>query len=78
MTLKEKFRQELTGHLSDEKTEVDVNIATRIAEEFAIGFAEWITQQSEVKIIKKSGLDNSYMKMSSKELLEIYKEEKGL
>lgn len=41
MTLKEKFRQELTGHLSDEKTEVDVNIAVRITEEFAIGFAEW-------------------------------------
>ena len=65
MTLKEKFRQELTGHLSDEKTEVDVNIATRIAEEFAIGFAEWTLR-------KYDGIK------STKELLEIYKKEQGL
>ncbi len=35
MTLKEQLRQNLTGHLSDEKTEVDVNIAEQIAEDFA-------------------------------------------
>lgn len=64
MTLKEKFRQELTGHLSDEKTEVDVNIATRIAEEFAIGFAEWC-----------SDYEPGYI---NKVTLEIYKKEKGL
>lgn len=71
MTLKEKFRQELTGHLSDEKTEVDVNIATRIAEEFAIGFAEWI---DNIIVDRKILYDTS----SIKELLEIYKKEKGL
>lgn len=68
MTLKEKFRQELTGHLSDEKTEVDVNIATRIAEEFAIWFTEW-------SVARAMGV-NSF-KLNDNEL-EIYKKEKGL
>lgn len=68
MTLKEKVRQELTGHLSDEKTEVDVNIATRIAEEFAVGFAEWLID-----------IDNKPIgQFTIKQLLEIYKKEKGL
>ena len=66
MTLKERFRQELTGHLSDEKTEVDVNIATRIAEEFAIGFAEWVLDRFTFK---------DFIHKEPKELLEIYKKE---
>ena len=66
MTLKEKFRQNLTGHLSDEKTEVDVRIAEKIADEFAIGFAEWCLDENH--IILNDG----------KELLEIYKKETGL
>ena len=71
MTLKEKLRNSLTGHLSDEKTEVDVNIAEQIAEEFAIGFAEWM---------RGFRYDNAelYFRSSAKELLEIYKKEKGL
>lgn len=68
MTLKEQLRQRLTGHLSDEKTEVDVNIATAIAEEFAIGFAEWICQKADISTIDG--------KMNT--TLEIYKKEKGL
>lgn len=66
MTLKERFRQKLTGHLSDEKTEVDVNIATRIAEEFAIGFAYWCEWRD----------DRAFK--TYEELLQIYKKEKGL
>ena len=80
MTLKEKLRQGLTGHLSDEKTEVDVNIAAKIAEEFAIGFAQWINSVSY-----RSFDGNWYLtqidediKKTTKELLEIYKKEKGL
>jgi hypothetical protein len=80
MTLKERFRQELTGHLSDEKTEVDVNIATRIAEEFAIGFADWLNSVSY-----RSFDGNWYLtqidediKKTTEELLEIYEKEKGL
>ncbi len=70
MTLKEKLNEKLSESFANE--------IEKIAEDFAIEFAEWITQQPEVKVIKKSGLDNSYMRMSSKELLEIYKKEKGL
>jgi hypothetical protein len=71
MKLKEKLRQNLTGQLSDEKTEVDVNIAEKIAEEFAIGFADWM---------RGFRYDNAelYFRHSTKELLEIYKKEKGL
>ena len=73
MTLKEKLCEPFDGLRNETAKELET-----IADEFAIGFAEWILEQPQVKIIKKSGLDNSYMKMSSKELLEIYKKEKGL
>ena len=80
MTLKEKFIQELTGHLSDEKTEVDVNIAVRITKEFAIGFADWLNSVSY-----RSFDGNWYLtqidediKKTTEELLEIYEKEKGL
>lgn len=72
LTLKERLRQELTGHLSDEKTEVDVNIAARIADDFAIGFAEWLTD-NRVHFIKWINA-----RITTKELLEIYKKEQGL
>jgi hypothetical protein len=41
MTLKDKLRQNLTGHLSNDKTEVDINIAAKIADDYAIEFTEW-------------------------------------
>ena len=44
MTLEDTLRQNLTGQLSDEKTEVDVRIAARIAEQFAIQFHLWMLQ----------------------------------
>ena len=72
MTLKEKLRQNLTGHLLDEKTEVDVNIATVIAEEFAIGFAEWFLNLSKSDDWEKFDYN------TNEKLLEIYKKEKGL
>jgi hypothetical protein len=82
MTLKEQLRQRLTGHLSDEKTEVDVNIATSIAEEFAIGFAEFCSKYRDKNrniygemLHATSKYDDTY---TTKELLEIYKTEKGL
>jgi hypothetical protein len=74
MTLKEKLRNSLTGHLSDEKTEVDVNIAEKIAEEFAIGFADWLILKCDYQnhgVFEYLG--NEY---TNKELLEIYKKEK--
>jgi hypothetical protein len=81
MTLKERFQQWFINDVEEhyEGTVEEVAIEhEKVADEFAIEFAEWTIQQPEVKIIKKSGLDNSYMRMSSKELLEIYKKEKGL
>ena len=43
----------------------------KIADEFAIGFAEWLT----ILVTKKSDL---YLDKNTKELLEIYKKERGL
>jgi rubrerythrin len=81
MTLKEQLRQNLTGHLSDEKTEVDVNIAEQIAEDFAIGFAEFCSKYRYKNINiyvemlhAKSKYDDTY---TTKELLEIYKKEQA-
>ena len=82
MTLKEKLKQNLTGHLSDNKTEVDVNIAEKIAEEFAIEFAEFCSKYRDKNtnvygemLHTTSKYDETY---TTKELLEIYKQEKGL
>ena len=69
MTLKEKLRQNLTGHLSDEKTEIDVNIAEKIADEYAIGFADWFHENC---------YEDQIGYYTASELLEIYKDEKGL
>jgi len=66
MTLKDKFRQNLTGHLSEEKTMVDVVIAERIADEYAIQFAVWYKNYS-YKGFK-----------SDEELLILFKKEMGL
>jgi hypothetical protein len=66
MRLREELRQNLTGHLSDEKTEVDINIAAKIAEDFAISFAEWLLIEPE---------DDSMENCTTKELLEIFKKE---
>ena len=79
MTLKEKFAKATNnGSYYVIPIVEDAEIIEKVADDFAIGFAEWFTQQQKVKIIKKIGLFNCYMKMTSKELLEIYKDEKGL
>lgn len=66
MTLKDKLRQNLTGHLSNDKTEVDVNIAAKIAGDYAIEFAHWCEWQ-----------DGKAFK-TFEELLETFEKEKGL
>jgi hypothetical protein len=63
MTLKEKF---IDAFKSGKR--FDIQNAEVIADEFAIGFAEWIRNMSFGK----------YHAHSTKELLEIYKKEKGL
>lgn len=44
MKLEEQFRQNLLGHLSDEKTEVDVNIASDIARKFTVSFCTFFAE----------------------------------
>ncbi len=77
MTLKEKFDKVMAYPFSEYKEQMKVlkeensNEYLKIADEFAIGFAEWL-----------NGLDiNEYVlqkHISSQELLEIYKKDKGL
>ena len=68
MKLKEKFRQNLTGHLSDEKTEVDANIAEKIADDYAIEFATWVAR-------RMCQIDTLELKDDA---LKLFKKEKGL
>ena len=68
MKLEEEFRFKLQGQLSDEKTELDVTIASKIAREFTISFCEWYIKIAFI-------LDTKYIGKSTKELLKIYEDE---
>jgi len=65
MTLKEKFKEVLINPIW-QMTMIDKQM--EIADDFAIGFAEWCLK------IKFEPIEN----ISVKRLLEIYKKEKGL
>ncbi len=80
MTLKEKFQEEPVVLYKDnfKLTNQSAELLVEIADEFAIGFAEWFAQQPKVKVKQEIGLFNCYMKITSKELLELYKKEKKL
>jgi hypothetical protein len=65
MTLKEKFDSPIMRHdLGRNEIEETKEQCVEIAEEFAIGFAEWLIEN---KVLSS--------KMPTKELLEIYKKE---
>ena len=66
MTLKEKFKEILTAFWIDNWEDE----CEKIADEFAIGFANWI------RVCKLKG--RPYDFDNTKELLEIYKDEKDL
>ena len=72
MTLKEKFHQWLRTEPFSLKDAVTLREAQCevIADEFAIGFAEWLVIRYNEDII--------YDEYTTKELLELYKKEKGL
>lgn len=80
MTLEDKFRQELQGQLSDEKTEVDVRIATSIAEDFALGFIIFISSGffqkpgEPARYIKNRDSPRTGKTFSIIRLLEMYKD----
>jgi hypothetical protein len=74
MTLKDKFEQ---WFINDEEEEHYIGMVEtvaieheKIADEFAIGFADWMFKSAFKKEIDWG--------MSTMELLEIYKKEKGL
>ena len=85
MTLKEKFKQidiKLSENHTTKIVEVEAQIIEKIADEFAIGFAEWFTnEQSPYSImygnqeVRFSDFRKDY---TIKELLKMYKIEKGL
>ena len=73
MTLKEKFKQWLDTEPRYQIREVQLEV---IADDYAIEFAEWIEKLSRAHI---DSLDyHLYLDNDSKELLEIFKKEKGL
>ena len=69
MTLKEKFEQYAKEEIWRTRN-YNAEECEEIADEFAIGFAEWL-----IYIYKEGILYHSH---SNEELLEIYKKEKGL
>jgi hypothetical protein len=76
MTLQEKFRESDSMNWRNAEN-------VKIADEFAIGFAEWVDsdfyQGDDVNEYHKSILEYREGKIFTvKELLEIYKKEKGL
>lgn len=76
MTLKEKIADEYiwtTEPIVDiEEVNNSINKMEQIADEFAIGFAEWYLN------LWHTDDDSSFDDNSPQELLEIYKKEKGL
>jgi hypothetical protein len=71
MTLKEQFKKEvIAAPVMDEVIDYWVSELEQTADEFAIGFAEWI------RVCKLKG--RSYDFDNIEELLTIYKEEKEL
>lgn len=72
MVLKEKFSAVL-HQTKPHFVDVDADVCEQIADEFSIGFAEWllwqdITQRGRNNFVCKDGVQRS-----TKELLEIYK-----
>ena len=72
MTLKEQFQdvQEAYHDRSDD--------CAIVADEFAIGFAEWIRKEVYYEHLTKEFIYKRNVYESEKELLEIFKREKGL
>ena len=75
--IKEQYKEIVCGW-NEERTENVANRCTEIADDYAIEFAEWLRvnyyDNGELWIEWNSD-DNTH---SSKELLEIFKKEKGL
>jgi len=87
MTLKEKIIdqvQEMPLDVSPTQKDIDnynlsINHLEKIAEDFAIGFAEWLVRYGNTRLNNGNWIINMELKaLTSKELLERFKKEKGL
>jgi hypothetical protein len=86
MILSRKISNALKGVIFQNKTRDDYTAElTTIADEFAIGFAEWLNNgrfsqygSSWVDPRKNKNENGDWLFFSSKQLLEIYKKEKEL
>jgi hypothetical protein len=91
MTLKEKFKERLYNQSHDdseclrikfENIDKVIDSQENIADEFAIEFAEWCDdnyfRMGNTSIWSDSTDWEDNIKITTKELLEIYKKEKGL
>jgi hypothetical protein len=80
MTLRENFSKYCDNVYQDK--EVNAEFCEQIADEFAIGFAEWFTNEQSPYSIMKGNQEVRFSdfrkEYTAKELLEIYKKEKGL
>ncbi|WP_395652650.1 hypothetical protein [Brevundimonas sp.] len=74
MTLKEKFALILMEFWSSDWE----GKCEQVADEFAIGFGEWIRKETYYEHLTKEFIYKRNVYESEKELLEIYKKEKGL
>jgi hypothetical protein len=72
MTLKEKFESIEPNHVNHYEGLIE------IADEFAIGFAEWLLWQDITSRGKNNFVCADGVQRNTKQLLEIYKIEKGL
>jgi len=85
MTLKEKFQNEkiYINPYSFKLTKEGVENFEKIADEFAIGFGAWCIKKrvdffDDTEIGETYTIDGFVSRYKIKELLEIYKKEKGL
>jgi len=84
MKLKEKFAETILVPLSILGFYIDwdkVEKCEEIADEFAIGFADWLETlppSRKVSMWSKNGELKGLFTMDNEQLLEIYKKEKGL
>jgi len=79
MTLKEKLKSEIiAAPVMDEVIEYWTSELEQIADEFAIGFAEWTWNKELITVNDCDYFEYKFNLYTRKEALEIYKKEKGL
>lgn len=74
--LKEKFINAITLHFS---YEIKIDESVKIADDFAIGFAEWLYKWDNTRLPNGNWIIKLGLKpYTSEEVLEIYKKENNL